>query len=300
MTISANATQTSAAPVSDELMAKYAELVYRHAGIHLTPQKKMLLANRLRRRLRATGIPSFEAYFEHLRKSPLTDPEWDAFLQEVTTHETFLFRDEAQWQWFRKEFLPGIAEEANNGKRPRTLRIWSAACSTGDEAYTAASCVVASLPDHTRWSVQIVGTDIGIEAVSQARKPTFNERAMQLVPNDIRTRFFDHDRQAACWRPKAELTKLTKFQQHNLMKSLAEKPFDLVFIKNVLIYFDEASKRTVLDHVRRVLRPEGLLIAGGAEGIGDLIRDMRRLKPWLYRHTTGDAGQTRAGGEKYT
>ena len=95
--------------VSDAQLARYADLIYARTGIRVSPQKKLLLSNRLRRRLRSTGIKTFEEYYQHLKQLPPHDPEWDAFIQEITTHETYLFRDEAQWDWFRNEYLPGLA-----------------------------------------------------------------------------------------------------------------------------------------------------------------------------------------------
>ena len=147
--------------VSDAQMAAYADLIYRRTGIHVSPQKKTLLSNRLRRRLRNTGIGSFEEYFKHLKKLRPNDPEWDAFLQEITTHETYLFRDEGQWDWFRETFLSDFMSKVRSKRLPKRLRVWSAACSTGDEAMTVATCVAATLPQLSSWKVEIVGTDIG-------------------------------------------------------------------------------------------------------------------------------------------
>ena len=127
--------------VTDIQLARYAELIYVRTGICVSPQKKALLSNRLRRRLRSTGIEGFDAYYQRLKRLPPQDPEWDAFLQEITTHETYLFRDQAQWDWLRN-VVPaemGAARQSNGGRA--CLRIWSAACSTGDEAFTAACCV---------------------------------------------------------------------------------------------------------------------------------------------------------------
>ena len=93
--------------VTDAELGNFAQLIYQRTGIHVSPQKKMLLSNRLRRRLRDTGIEDFSAYYQHLKRLKDTDPEWDAFLQEITTHETYLFRDESQWNWFRNDFLAG-------------------------------------------------------------------------------------------------------------------------------------------------------------------------------------------------
>lgn len=269
--------------VSDEQLARYANLIYQRTGIKISPQKKTLLSNRLRRRLRNTGIKDFEQYYEHLCRLSPNDAEWDAFLQEITTHETYLFRDEAQWHWFRKVFLPDFAARVRAHNRPKRLRVWSAACSTGDEAMTIATCIAASLPNLSSWDVQIVGTDIGVGAVEQARSGVFSERAMRLVPADLRDRFFQIARDAQIWQAKPVIASMAAFRQHNLMEPLREKPFDITFLKNVLIYFDTASKLKVLENVKAMIPPGGLLVAGAAEGVSDLLKDFVRIQPWLYK-----------------
>jgi chemotaxis protein methyltransferase CheR len=298
--------------VTDIQLARYAELIYVRTGICVSPQKKALLSNRLRRRLRSTGIEGFDAYYERLKRLPPQDPEWDAFLQEITTHETYLFRDQAQWDWLRNVYLPGhharmvgAASAQSNGGRA-CLRIWSAACSTGDEAFTAACCVAAcGAGTMYPWSacgsafanghhvpplgtsglvgVQILGTDIGIGAVEQARTAVFGERAMALVPDIYRKNYFTKAKNGEVWQARPVLTRMVAFRQHNLLEPLREKPFDLVFLKNVLIYFDRDSKKRVMANVQPMIRPGGMLIAGAAEGLTDLVRDLVRIGPWLYQ-----------------
>jgi chemotaxis protein methyltransferase CheR len=268
--------------VSDSLLSRYAELIFARTGIRISPQKKMLLSNRLRRRLRSTGIKNFEAYYDHLKKLPARDPEWDAFIQEITTHETYLFRDETQWNWFRQEYLPQLVAAQASSRSVPSLRVWSAACSTGDEAYTVACCAAACL-DPSRWHVHILATDIGIGALEQAKTGVFGTRAMRLVPADCRRRFFTKARGVEAWNAAPVLTGMLTFRQHNLMEPLHERQFDLVLLKNVLIYFNEQSKTAVLHNVRAAVRPGGMLIAGMAEGVGDYLRDFQRLKPWLFR-----------------
>ena len=269
--------------VTDAELTRFADLIYARTGIRVSPQKRMLLSNRLRRRLRATGVKNFGHYFDHLKRLRPDDAEWDAFLQEITTHETYLFRDESQWRWFRGEFLPECAEAARSGRRARSLRIWSAACSTGDEPATAACCIAASLPNFSQWNVRITATDIGVGALDQARRGEFGQRAMRLAPDDVRRRFFAKDASAAVWRARPILTDMIAYRQHNLMQPLEEKAFDLVMLKNVLIYFDPASRATVVGHVRASIRPGGYLLIGAAEGVSDLLHDFHRLHPWLYR-----------------
>jgi chemotaxis protein methyltransferase CheR len=269
------------AEVTDVELARYAELIYERTGIRILPQKKTLLSNRVRRRLKETGARGFGEYYNHLRRLRPTDPEWDAFLQEITTHETFLFRDEGQWEWFRKDYLPGCAAEARAGFRPRHLRIWSAACSTGDEAFTVACCVAGCLPNHAQWQTRILGTDIGAGAVEQAKTALFGERAMRLVPESYKRRYFRKAAKANVWQACPVLAGMVTFRQHNLLHRLHDGPFDVVFLKNVLIYFAPESKRVVMDNVRSAICPGGLLVAGPAEGIGDLVQDFVRLRPWL-------------------
>ena len=272
--------------VTDVQLARYADLIYARTGIRVSPQKKTLLSNRLRRRLRATGIKDFEDYYRHLKKLPASDPEWDAFLQEITTHETYLFRDEGQWKWFRGTYLSELNDAARRGSRKRSLRIWSAACSTGDEAMTIACCIAAGLRNYRQWEIRILGTDIGVGAVEQARAAVFGERAMRLVSEEYRRRFFTPAKDSRIWQAKPLLTDLSSFRQHNLMDPLRDKQFDLVFLKNVLIYFDPVSKGKVMTNILAAIRPGGLLVAGAAEGVSDMLKGCQRMESWLYRKST--------------
>jgi chemotaxis protein methyltransferase CheR len=268
--------------VTTAQLHQFAELIYQRTGIRLTSQKKMLLSNRLRRRLRETGIKDFGRYYRHLRSLAADDPEWDAFLQEVTTHETYLFRDEPQWEWFRG-YLNQRGVAARQGKAPRSLRIWSAACSTGDEPVTAACCIAGCLPELAQWRVEILGTDIGVGALEQAKTAAFGPRAMRLVPEDFRRRFFTKVAAAEVWHPKPILTDMITYRHHNLLEPLRDRPFDLVVLRNVLIYFDPASKTTAIHHVRAAMRPGGLLMAGATENVSESLRDFQRIEPWLYQ-----------------
>ena len=267
--------------VTDAQLTRYSKLIYETTGIRISPQKKALLSNRLRRRLRETGTSDFDAYFEKLKKLPVADPEWDAFLQEITTHETYLFRDDAHWNWFQNEYLPGVIAEGRAGRRPKALAVWSAACSTGDEAHTAACCIANALQLSAGWSIRIVGTDLGVEAVQHAREGVFGPRAMRLVPTDMKSRYFQQI-EAERWKAKPQLSQWMSFQQHNLMLP-HHGNFDVVFLKNVLIYFDAGSKTTVLKHIRQALKPGGMLVVSAAEGVTDLVGDFERIHPWLFR-----------------
>lgn len=268
--------------VTDAQLAKYAKVIYEKAGIHVSDQKKTLLSNRIRRRLKATGIDCFDAYLKHLKSLPPTHTEWSFFLEEVTTHESYLFRDESHWKWLRTKFIPELIVGAKEGK-PRRLRIWSAACSTGDEPFTIACCLANDIRDHESWQIEIVGTDIGVDTLAKARDGIFNERAMRNVPESMKKRFFTHDAKADQWSARPQLRQWMKFQKHNLLNRLTADPFDLVFVKNVLIYFDAASKKTAMEHIKAAIRPGGMLVTGPAEGVNDMLTDFQRVEGWLHR-----------------
>ncbi|MEN6406249.1 MAG: protein-glutamate O-methyltransferase CheR [Thermoguttaceae bacterium] len=277
--------------LTESELLQFAELIYGRAGVRISPQKRLLLSNRLRRRLKQTGIAGFGDYYRHLRKLRRDDAEWDAMLQEVTTHETYLFRDDIHWNWFRNTYLPEREAAARQGRATRELRIWSAACSTGDEAVTAACCIAAGLADRSQWRIRILGTDIGVGAVAQAKTATFGVRAMQQTPDEMRRRFFTKSLNGDTWRALPILTEMLAFRRHNLMDSPVERSFDLVFLKNVLIYFDPVSKAQALQNVCDALSPGGLLVAGAAEGVADLLRGYQRVEPWLFQKPATSAMQ---------
>jgi chemotaxis protein methyltransferase CheR len=224
----------------------------------------MLLSNRLRRRLRQTQMSDFEAYYRHLKKLPPCDPEWDAFLQEITTHETYRFRDEAQWEWFRNDFLAEQSAKKQHLRDKRPLRIWSAACSTGDEATTAACCIAASLSNPSLWLVEILGTDIGAGALEQARSAVFGERA---APGARRS-------QTAVLRqgevPDNGPPSLSGMIRRQRSSGAAGEALLTRSSQDVLIYFDAASKKTVLENVRGSSRAAAR--GGGRGEVADLLK----------------------------
>ena len=133
------------------------------------------------------------------------------------------------------------------------------------------------------WQINILGTDIAVGALQAARRARFNERAMRHVPPNYRKRFFTEVEQGRTWQPKAQLLSWATFAQHNLLKPMLRGPFDLIVLKNVLIYFDAASKAPVAQHVCNALRPGGYLITGPAENVAGMFKDLQRVKRWLHR-----------------
>lgn len=273
---------TIAQDVSPRQLDLFARLIYERIGVSISPQKVTLLSNRLRRRLRQRGLSCYDEYYRLLSKLPPSDAEWENFLQEVTTHETYLFRDSNHWDWLRNDFIPDLIGQHRAGLRPARVRVWSAACSTGDEATTVASCFADRLLPAGPWKVEILGTDVGAGAVRQARTLTFGDRSMRHVPESYVRRFFTPTG-AGSHVAKSVLCDMLRFEVHNLLEPLREAPFDLVIVKNVLIYFDASSKRKVLANVRRALTPGGRLITGPADGAAEFLTDFLSMHGWLHR-----------------
>ncbi len=271
--------------------ARFRDLIYKSSGIRIPLTKRVMVSNRLRRRLRATGIATFAAYYTMLSNpGPASAAEMPKFLDEITTNETYFFRDPHHFAWFGETYLPEIIKNARLGKRRRSLRIWSAAASTGEELYSLALKLQERKAELSGWKITLLGTDLSAAVLDAARKGTYDERALRLVSPDQRRLYFDHDPALARWIIKPEIRAAVSWKNHNLIQSLKEDPFDIILIKNVLIYFDSASKQTVVANLIDRLVIGGGLVVGPTEGIHTMLAALERKNAWLYQRGTTDVG----------
>ncbi|MCP3903182.1 MAG: methyltransferase domain-containing protein [Planctomycetes bacterium] len=261
---------------------RFCDFIYRTSGIRIAENKQTLLSNRIRRRLREGQ--DFEAYYQFLT-SPAGDGEIGQFIDAITTNETFFFRTDTHFQWFGDAFLGELIEAAQRGRRPRSLRVWSAGCATGAEPYTLAICLRENLFRLRDWSLEIVGTDISDEALDAAREGWFRPRAVEAVNEKQRKRYFERSNEDDRWRVRDNLRDLVHFENHNLLEPMPRGPFDCVFIRNVLIYFDRESKAIVVEHLVNALAPGGYLVVGPSEGLYDMLEPLERISTFLYRKT---------------
>ncbi len=268
--------------LTDEEYRRFCGLIYRVAGIRIAENKRVMVGNRVRRRLRATGIGSFAEYYTFLT-SPNGGNEMPLFLDAITTNETYFFRDIHQYEWLEKTFLPGIIQQAAERKRPKVLRIWSAACSTGEEPYSIALKVLGQRPLFSGWRTCLLGTDLSVAVLAAAETGSYDSRAVRLVEAKARQMYFNEDAKAQRWLVKPEVKALVTWKQHNLMFQLREEPFDCIFLKNVLIYFDTESKQTVVRNLINLLARRGHLVIGPTEGVHTMLDPLIKLKPWLYQ-----------------
>jgi chemotaxis protein methyltransferase CheR len=163
------------------------------------------------------------------------------------------------------------------------VRIWSAACSTGEEPYSIALKLAAKKVLFTGWRTTLLGTDLSGAVLAAAQAGSYDARAVRLIDAPQRQCYFDEDQKAQRWIVKPEVKSLVTWKQHNLLSPLNDDPFDCIFLKNVLIYFDVDSKQVVVQNVIDSLAKDGYLVIGPTEGIYAMLGPLSKLKPWLYQ-----------------
>jgi chemotaxis protein methyltransferase CheR len=260
-------------------------LVRQSSAIDLQPGKEYLVESRLAPIARGLGEKDIAGLVARLRRgdASLTDTVVDA----LTTNETSWFRDGHPFQAFTTDLLPQVLADGN-----RSLTIWSAACSSGQEAYSLAMLLLDWLPGNPGTTAQVIGTDISQRMVDRARAGRFSQLEVNRgLPAQYLAEYFDQAGRE--WVLRRPVRALTRFEKGNLALPPVGMPLcDVVFLRNVLIYFDLDTKRTVLAHVRKALRPGGFLVLGGAESTLALDPGYQRVelgRTVVFRHTGGVA-----------
>ena len=260
------------------------QMIRQRSSIDLQPGKEYLVESRLAPIARSLGEKDISGVVSRLRKG---DPALvDAVVDALTTNETSWFRDAHPFDAFTQHLLPDVAKSSTT----RQITIWSAASSSGQEAYSLSMLLLDWLPAHPGYKAKIIGTDISQKMVDRARAARFSQlevnrglRAPYLV------KYFDQV--GRDWVLRQQVRDLCRFERGNLAKPQTGVPScDIVFLRNVLIYFDLETKRSVLSHVRRILRPGGFLVLGGAESTLNLDEAFQRQelgRAVVFRHIGG-------------
>jgi chemotaxis protein methyltransferase CheR len=279
--------------LSDAEFGALAKLLHDAAGLAFDDSRRESLSYSVAERMRILGCPDVLSYLGLLGSGDAKERQ--ALLDEVTIPETHFFRNPPQIRALRKYVLPEVLKLATSTKR---LRIWSAGCSTGEEAYTIAMLVRELLPAAAGWDVQIVGTDVSTRALAAARTGRYAERSFVMTdPVDLQ-RFFALDTDARSWQVRDEIRELVEFRHHNLVTE--PPPFepgqlDLVLCRNVTIYFDRDTTKSLMRRLHTCLRDGGYLFLGHAETLWQ-VTDAFSLVPlgdaFVYRRQP-DGGERR-------
>lgn len=257
--------RNSRVSMTEEEFRLLRELVHDHCGIYFRDDMRFLLERRLATRVELHGLSDFTAYYRFLRFDPKRHKELEDAVEILTTNETYFFREEHQLRAFSQEILPELWERQDDTK---TLRIWSAGCSTGEEAYTIAILVLES-GLFLGWDVEIFGNDISRRVLAAGRRGEYRRHAFRVTDERMIRRYFkatDDD----TYMVKDELKQMVTFGHLNLLDAQMiglVGQMDLIFCRNVLIYFDTAAKRRVLDVFHDRLRPGGYLLLGHSESL---------------------------------
>lgn len=275
-------------PLTDREFKLFQSLIHKEAGIYLSEVKKALLVGRLSRRIRELGLDSFEAYYRHVVEGP-NPTERVELINNICTHETQFFREPRQFEFLEQTLAPRWRAEAEAGARPKQIRAWSAACSSGEEPVSMAMSLLYHFPVSAGWSVEVLATDISTRVLDKARAATWPiERAGQIPPPYLK-RFMLRGTGEQHNRMKAgpEIRSVVRFQQLNLQADsyAVGDGFDLIFCRNVLIYFNAASKEHVVTRLLARLAEDGLLFLGHAESLTGMRDQPRAVIPTVYSRT---------------
>src|SRR5882762_5578773 len=263
-------------------------LVLRESGIHLGEKNRAMLVSRLWKRLRALELNSFSSYYRRVKADTR---EMVLMLDCICTNETHFFREPAAFDCLRARVFPEWLADADAGKRKRTLRVWSAACSTGEEVYSLAMSLLTHFPPAAGWNIEILGTDLSTKVLAKASAGIWAVEKMQGVPLEYQRRFLLKGFGPEKGKIKAtdELRRVVRFDRLNLTRQpyVVTGPFDLIFCRNVLIYFQWETKIKVVDSLGRCLAPGGYLFLGHAESLHGVTDKLQFVTPKVF-HSSRD------------
>lgn len=268
-------------PLEEETFAKLRKLAYETTNISLRDGKQILVANRLRKRLLALGLTSYDDYYRYLTCRDEGKEELSRFIDCLSTNETYFYREASHLELMREHIFPELFSRRNE------VVLWSAGCSTGEEPYTLRMVFEEGLGRRWQGSLRILATDINTEVIAKARRGRYGERSLRFLPPRLLSTYFAPDG-ADHYRLSEALASTVEFRVHNLLKQPPPlDSADVIFCRNVMIYFDkETQRRLVDDYFAPVLDPEGYLCVGHSEslaGTSKRFRFIRGMGAPLYR-----------------
>lgn len=285
-----NSVQTASQPatLSRESFARFSQLITRELGIRMPPAKRPMLQSRLQRRLRQLQIETIEAYEAHLFESPDGAAERAHFFDLVTTNKTDFFREPAHFEYLRQTALPTLAHDA--GQPPRwNCQLWCAGCSSGQEAYTLAMVLNDYARDHAGFNFAALATDISTRVLDEARAAIYPEELIEPVPMPMRQKYLlrSRDRRQGLVRIVPELRAKVRFERLNFMDRDygLRAEFDVIFFRNVMIYFDKPTQQAIVTRMGRHLRAGGYLFISHSESLAGLDVPLRLVGSSVFRKT---------------
>lgn len=265
--------------ISDAEFQKAAELVKSLAGIHLTDGKRELVSARLAKRLRALNLTTLSQYLDVVREDKTQD-ELVMMLDALTTNLTSFWRESDHFDYVVEKLLPKLEASGQ-----REIRVWSAGCSTGEEPYGLAMLILGNLKNARGTSLRILATDLSTRVLDTARRGKYGEERVKNIPPDLLRKFMTVEKSptGTLYSVNQEARAAISFGRLNLMESWPMSgPFDFIFCRNVMIYFDKPTQRTLIERFGKLLKSGGTLFVGHSESLAGVQHNFKYVRPTIY------------------
>lgn len=268
--------------ITDSEFERIKKIMYKKTGVFLKPTKKPLVITRLRKRLEDMGLEKFADYINLLERPG--GEEFEFFINAITTNETYFFRHTKQFNYLNEVIIPEFIA-ANKG---REMRVWSAACSTGEEPYSLAILLTEYAKKKPGFRFKIYASDVNSAVLDICRKGRYFERSMRETPSDIQKKYFNEVEEEG--RLKRKMFEVdpgvrakVEFKQHNLLNTFATRNIDVVFLRNVMIYFDQTIKQKVVSTLQNNVTPDGYLVVSLSESLNDIESEFKFVQSGIYK-----------------
>lgn len=267
-------------PITDKEFEAFRDLIYRECNIHLRETKKALLVSRLGRRIKNLGLKTFSDYYKYLTDGPGKGAEFMEMIDAVTTNKTSFFREPHHFDYMRNVIIPEL-RDTHQLASGRSFRVWSAGCSTGEEPYTISMSLNEELQTGESFSIQ--ASDLSPSVLAHARNGIYKPDRIGDIPPDLLRKYFLKGEDS--YRVRPELQKNITFKQINLTSNFVNDRslFNLIFCRNVIIYFDREAQRTLMEKFYRSLVPGGHLFLGHSESLNGVFDKFKFIRASVYR-----------------
>ncbi len=272
------------AKLTDEQFGRLSQFIFKESGIKMPPVKRIMLQSRLQKRLRELKMLSFAEYCDYVFSKAGQGNEIIHMLDVVSTNKTDFFREPNHFDFLTQNVLPSFMQ---NRLASRQLKVWSAGCSSGEEPYTMAIVLHQFAGSNPSFDYSIVGTDLSTQILDKALQAVYKEERVASIPPDIKKKYFlrSKDRASPTVRVIPELRKKVRFGRLNFMDATYDLPdtFDVIFCRNVLIYFDRETQEKVIQKLCARLRTGGFFFLGHSESIMNMQVPLKQVKPTIFQ-----------------
>jgi chemotaxis protein methyltransferase CheR len=282
--IASTGNQTEECCLSNAEFSRLKDLIYDHCGIKITEAKRTMLESRLRKRLRSLGLASFTQYCDFLFSHEGMQKEMTPMIDQVTTNKTDFFREPGHFEYLEQKVLPDLV------RTKRDIMVWSAGCSTGEEPYTLAMVLADFAENRRGMNFTILATDISTRVLEKAKLAVYDEETIAPVPFDMKKKYLlrSRDGDQRRYRVAPELREIVRFRRLNFMDGDFgfREEVDVIFCRNVIIYFDKPTQERLLNKFCKCLSPRGYLFMGHSETLLGMDLPLAQMAPTVYQRIT--------------